>query len=101
MRAIADICVIPLVGSVSVRREVAMAHQLLIDAGLEVSLHAYGTNVEGDLHAVLAAIETVHLKLHADGVPRISTTIKLGTRTDKVQSGADKMKAVRDQLCDD
>lgn len=98
MDVIADICVIPLTGSVSVRGPVAKAHQILVDAGLEVELHAYGTNVAGPMRTVLDAIETIHERLHADGVVRISTTIKLGSRTDKAQTMGDKIEAVRDEL---
>ncbi|TPV97010.1 MAG: MTH1187 family thiamine-binding protein [Myxococcales bacterium FL481] len=94
MRAIADICVIPITGRISVRKEVARAHQILRDAGLDVALHAYGTNVEGELKTILSAIEQIHQALHREGAPRISTTIKLGTRTDKPQSLSDKVKAV-------
>ncbi len=95
MRAIADICVIPLNGQISVREPVARAHALLREAGLEVALHAYGTNVEGELREVLAAIATIHETLHAEGVARLSTTIKLGTRTDKSQRMQDKVEVVK------
>ena len=60
MKAIADICVIPLSGQISVREPVARAHQILKDAGLKVHLHAYGTNVEGELSDILAAIQRQH-----------------------------------------
>jgi len=98
MDVIADICVIPLTGSISVREPVARAHQVLIDAGLDVQLHAYGTNVSGPMATVLAAIERIHETLHAEGVPRISTSIKLGSRTDKRQSMEDKVEAVRERI---
>jgi len=100
MHAVADICVIPLTGSVSVRSEVARAHELLRATGLEVHLHAYGTNIEGPLPDILAAIENIHETLHAEGCPRLSTTIKLGTRTDKRSSMDDKVAAVREILGD-
>jgi uncharacterized protein YqgV (UPF0045/DUF77 family) len=32
------------------------------------------------------------------GAPRISTTIKLGTRTDRVQTMEDKVKSVHEKL---
>lgn len=98
MDVIADICVIPITGNISVRKEVARAHQLLRDAGLQVNLHAYGTNVAGELRAVLGAIATVHETLHAEGVVRLSTQIKLGSRTDKAQSMGDKVDAVNELL---
>jgi uncharacterized protein (TIGR00106 family) len=98
VKVIADICVVPITGRVSVRREVARAHQILRDTGLPVHLHAYGTNIEGEFGEVMAALERIHEELHAAGVPRISTTIRLGTRTDKEQSLLDKVQAVEASL---
>jgi uncharacterized protein (TIGR00106 family) len=91
MKALAEIQVVPLGAGVSVRKEVMLAHQVLVDAGLGVQLHAYGTNVEGDLDAILAAIRRIHETLHAKGVVRIVTNVKLGTRTDKEATLAGKL----------
>lgn len=90
MRALAEIQVIPIGVGVSVRPQVKRAHQLLVESGLTVEAHAYGTNVEGELTDILAAIQRVHETLHAEGVVRLATTVKLGTRTDKVPSLAGK-----------
>lgn len=94
MHIIADICVVPLTGRVSVRDEVKIAYDILKDTGLPVHLHAYGTNIEGEYDAVFAALKRVHETLHAGGVPRVSTTIRLGSRTDKAQTIGDKIDAV-------
>jgi uncharacterized protein (TIGR00106 family) len=83
MKALAEIQVIPIGVGLSVRKEVQRAHELIRAAGLKVQLHAYGTNVEGDLETILATVGRVHETLHAEGTPRLATTIKLGTRTDK------------------
>jgi uncharacterized protein (TIGR00106 family) len=83
MKATAEIQVIPLGVGVSVRKEVKRAHELLVESGLTVELHAFGTNVEGELDDILAAIRNVHETLHGEGVARISTAVKIGTRTDK------------------
>jgi len=83
MKALAEIQVIPIGAGVSVRREVTRAHELLVQSGLATELHAYGTNVEGELDGILAAIKTVHETLHAEGTARLATTVKIGTRTDK------------------
>ncbi len=91
MKATAEIQVIPIGVGVSVRKEVQRAHELLEQAGLTVALHAYGTNVEGELSAILDAVRTVHQTLHAEGVTRISTAVKLGTRTDKDPSLGGKL----------
>jgi uncharacterized protein (TIGR00106 family) len=97
MRVLADICVVPFTGRVSVRAEVARAHAILAATGLPVHLHAYGTNIEGDYDVIMAALKRVHEELHAGGAARISTTIRLGSRTDKEQSIQDKIDAVRSQ----
>jgi uncharacterized protein (TIGR00106 family) len=83
MKAVAEVQVIPIGSGVSVRAEVKRAHQLLEDAGLHVVLHAYGTNVEGELTDILDAVRRIHETLHAEGTVRISTVVKIGTRTDK------------------
>jgi uncharacterized protein (TIGR00106 family) len=83
MKALAEIQVIPIGVGVSVRKEVQRAHEVIQASGLKAQLHAYGTNVEGDLETILATVGRVHETLHAEGAPRLATTIKLGTRTDK------------------
>jgi uncharacterized protein (TIGR00106 family) len=90
MRATAEIQVVPIGVGVSVREEVKRAHQLLVDAGLAVELHAMGTNVEGELSEILAAVERIHDTLHREGVTRLSTAVKIGTRTDKEPTLAGK-----------
>ncbi len=74
---------IPIGAGVSVRDEVKQAHEMLVSSGLKIQLHAYGTNVEGEMHEIFAAIEKIHATLHAGGVVRLTTAIKIGTRTDK------------------
>ncbi len=98
MNVIADICVVPNTGRNSVREEVARAHQILLETGLPVLLHGYGTNIEGDYDTIFAALKRIHEELHAAGAARISTTIRLGSRVDKSQGIEDKIEAVRSEL---
>ena len=91
MRATGDIQCIPIGSGVSVRTEVKRAHDLLEESGLQVALHANGTNVEGELEDIFAAIVRVHETLHAEGTVRLSTHIKVGTRIDKEASMAGKL----------
>jgi uncharacterized protein (TIGR00106 family) len=99
MKIIADICVIPLhTASPSVREEVAIAHQILLDTGCDCNLHAYGTNIAGDYDIIMSAIKKIHLALHERGIVRIHTNLKIGSRTDKAQSLQDKTDAVCDEL---
>ena len=98
MRVIADLCVVPLGVGVSVSREIAACQRVLEEAGLQTTLHAYGTNIEGEWDEVFAAIKRCHEVVHGMGAPRISTTIKLGTRTDRSQSMEDKVRSVATKL---
>ncbi len=91
MKAIAEVQVIPIGSGVSVRAEVKRAHRILEDAGLNAQLHSNGTNLEGELEDIFAAIARVHETLHAEGTVRLSTHIKIGTRTDKESSLAGKL----------
>ena len=91
MKALAEIQVIPIGVGVSVRKEVKRAHEVIRASGLKVRLHAYGTNVEGDLDTILATVKRIHETLHGEGVKRLSTALKIGTRTDKETSLDDKL----------
>jgi uncharacterized protein YqgV (UPF0045/DUF77 family) len=47
---------------------------------------------------VFGAVKRCHEVIHEMGVPRISTTIKLGTRTDRAQTIEDKVRSVEEKL---
>ena len=98
MKMSADICIVPLGVGVSVSSYVAACERVFTDAGLNPTLHAYGTNVEGDWDTVTAAIKRCHETIHDMGAPRIHTTIRLGTRTDREQSLADKVASVQSKI---
>ena len=98
MNVIIDLCVVPLGVGVSVSRYVAQCERVLTEAGLTPHLHAYGTNVEGEWDEVFAAVKRCHEVIHEMGAPRISTTIKLGTRTDRKQTIGDKVRSVEEKL---
>lgn len=91
MKATGEIQVIPIGSGVSVRAEVKRAHEIISGSGVEVELHANGTNVEGELSAILSAVEKVHETLHAEGAVRLVSYIKVATRTDKAPSLAGKL----------
>ena len=98
MHVILDLCVVPLGVGVSVSKYVVACHKVLEQTGLKTGLHAYGTNIEGEWDEVMAAVKKCHEAVHAMGAPRITTTIKLGTRTDRAQTMADKVDSVQKQL---
>ncbi|HKJ64400.1 MAG TPA: MTH1187 family thiamine-binding protein [Desulfopila sp.] len=94
MHVIMDVCIVPLGVGVSVSSYVAACQEIVAEAGLKTELHAYGTNIEGEWEDVMAAVKRCHERVHAMGAPRITTTIKMGTRTDRHQSMADKVNSV-------
>ncbi len=98
MKVIVDFCVIPLGVELSLSPYIAECQRILEDAGLKHELHAYGTNIEGEWDAVMDAIKRCHYRLHEMGALRISTTLKLGTRTDRDESIASKVQSVQQQL---
>ncbi|MEE2752939.1 MAG: MTH1187 family thiamine-binding protein [Candidatus Latescibacterota bacterium] len=98
MKVIADLCVVPIGVGVSVSEHVAACERVLKEAGLQVNLHAYGTNIEGEWDDVFAAIKRCHEVVHEMGSPRISTTLKVGTRVDREQTIQDKIDSVNEKL---
>jgi len=69
--------------------------EVLTEAGLKIQLHPNGTAIEGELQAVFAAIEACHQAVLAMGCPRVYTTVKINTRTDKDQTLEDKVASVQ------
>ena len=98
MKVIADLCVVPVGVGVSVSAYVTACHEILRDAGLDTRLHAYGTNIEGEWNAVFAAIKRCHERVHEMGAPRISTTLRVGTRVDRAQTLVEKIDSVESKL---
>jgi uncharacterized protein (TIGR00106 family) len=98
MKVLVDLCIVPIGVGVSLSTYIAECEKVLTEAGLKISLHSYGTNIEGEWDVVFAAIKRCHEKVHAMGAPRITTTIKAGTRTDRDQTMEDKVRSVREKL---
>ena len=98
MHVMIDLCVVPLGVGVSVSKYIAECEKILNEAGLETRLHAYGTNVAGDWEDVFTAVRRCHERVHDLGAPRITTTIKVGTRTDRVQTMDEKIVSVQQKL---
>jgi len=98
MKVILDLCVVPLGVGVSVSPYIAACPKVLREAGLEHQMHAYGTNIEGEWDAVFAAVKKCHEVVHAMGAPRITTSIKVGTRVDREQTMQDKIDSVKAKM---
>lgn len=98
MKVLVDLCLVPIGVGVSLSPYVAACQKVLAEAGLKTALHSYGTNIEGEWDAVFAAVKRCHEVVHGMGAPRITTTIKLGTRTDREQGMEEKVRSVREKL---
>jgi uncharacterized protein (TIGR00106 family) len=98
MKVIADLCVVPLGVGASLSPYIAACERILMDAGLKIRLHGYGTNIEGEWDEVMQAIKDCHQRLHDMGSPRISSTIRIGTRIDREQTLEDKIRSVEEKL---
>ena len=98
MNVMIDICIVPLGVGVSVSEYVTACQKVLQKSGLKHQMHAYGTNVEGDWDEVMAAVKQCHEVFHEMGAPRITTSMRLGTRTDREQTMDDKIQSVEDKL---
>ena len=90
MKATAELQVVPIGSGVSVRQEIMRVMALLQGRGFIVEPHASGTNIEGEMAAILAAVAEVHETLHREGVVRLLSYLKLETRCDKVPTLAEK-----------
>lgn len=119
--AMKDFCLIPIgTPSASVSKEVAEVQRLLKKSKVTYSMHSAGTvrlssniaifgecllttekTIEGTWDECMRVIGQCHTMLHANGVVRIQSDIRVGSRTDKKQSAEDKVKAVEERLAKD
>ena len=98
MKVLIDLCIVPLGVGVSLSPYIAACQKVLAEAGLKTALHSYGTNIEGEWDDVFAAVKRCHEVVHEMGAPRVTATIKVGTRTDRAQSMEDKVRSVQEKL---
>ena len=101
MKVILDLCVVPIGVGLSVSKYIAECEKIIKNAGLKSMLHAYGTNIEGEWDDVFATVKKCHERVHEMGAPRISSTLRVGTRTDRDQTMDDKIKSVQLKISED
>ncbi|CAI7677234.1 unnamed protein product [Penicillium pancosmium] len=95
----ADFCLIPIgTSSPSVSAQIADVQRLIEASGIKYTLHSAGTTLEGSWDRVHQVIGQAHTLLHQQGVVRIQTDIRVGSRTDKEQTAEDKVNKVRQLL---
>jgi uncharacterized protein (TIGR00106 family) len=90
MKATAELQLVPIGEGVSVRQQITRVVELLQGHDFIIQTHASGTNIEGELAEILAAVGQIHQTLHRDGSIRLVSYLKLETRTDKTPTLAGK-----------
>jgi len=90
MKATVELQVIPIGNGVSVRQEVGRVVEMLKQHEFVIETHASGTDIEGELSQILAAVEQIHEILHKEGSVRLVSYLKIETRTDKTPTLAGK-----------
>ncbi|KAJ4304330.1 hypothetical protein N0V88_001943 [Collariella sp. IMI 366227] len=96
-RCYADFCLIPVgTAHASVAEEVAEVQKLLKASGLKYTMHSAGSWDE-----VMKVIGQAHAVVHQTGCVRVQSSMRVGTRTDKAQTAADKVKRVEEILAKD
>ena len=100
MRVMIDLCVVPMGVGVSVSSYVTLCQRIIKDAGLDHQMHAFGTNIEGEWDEVFAVVKACHEAVHKAGADRVTTSMRVGTRTDRLQSIEDKIESVNRKLAD-
>jgi uncharacterized protein (TIGR00106 family) len=98
MKVTIDLSVVPIGVGVSLSDYVAACERVLSEAGLPHTLHAFGTNIEGEWDEVFAAVKECHEVVHQMGAPRVHSSVRIGTRIDRAQTLDDKIKSVERKL---
>lgn len=97
--AIVFLTITPLgTGTPSVSSYVAGVERILRESGLKHQLTAMGTIVEGELDPILAVVRKMHEHPFTQGALRVSTSIRIDDRRDKVATIEGKLRSVEEKL---
>lgn len=98
--AIVDLVIVPLgTGSTSLSKYVAGCHKVLEGyPNIKWQLNPSSTTLEGELSVLIEAILQMHEIPFDNGALRVSTSIKIDDRRDKVGSMEQKVKSVKEKL---
>jgi uncharacterized protein (TIGR00106 family) len=97
--AIAFLTITPLgTATPSVSSYVAGVERILRGTHLKHQLTAMGTIIEGDVDELLAVVRRMHEHPFTQGAQRVSTSLRIDDRRDKVASIEGKMRSVEEKL---
>jgi uncharacterized protein (TIGR00106 family) len=86
MRIVAELSLEPIGSGSSMKTEISEAVKILRQCGLKHEVHALSTTVEGEWEDVVGCVRRCHERLLQMGVPRVLSTLKIETRSDKPAS---------------
>jgi uncharacterized protein (TIGR00106 family) len=97
--AIAFLTITPLgTATPSVSRYVAGVERVLDASGLKHELTAMGTIIEGSVDEILAVVRKMHEHPFTEGAQRVSTSLRIDDRRDKVATIEGKVRSVEEKL---
>ncbi|KAG9300661.1 hypothetical protein G9A89_023459 [Geosiphon pyriformis] len=92
---LADFSIVPVGTKVNTSEYIAEVQKILKEKqGIKFNLHASGTNLEGNWHDVMDVIQQCIEHIHKMNVPRVCTSIRIDSRTDKAMSIEDSIRNV-------
>ncbi|WP_239614604.1 MTH1187 family thiamine-binding protein [Cohnella mopanensis] len=99
--AIIQVTIVPLgTGTTSVGEYVAAVYQVLEQAGekIKYQLTPMSTIIEGELEDLLAVVRRMHEVPFENGAMRVSTSITIDDRRDKIGTMEQKLRSVEQKL---
>ena len=90
-----DLCLVPRGVGVSLSPYIKACLSIIEEHKLEYELGPNGTAIEGEWDQVFECVKKCHEAVHSKGAPRVYTTLKVNTRTDKKQLFKEKVESVR------
>jgi len=98
--AIIEVSIVPLgLSTASLSEHFALVLEPLKDSGLNYTLTAMGTIIEGDLDKVMNCVLRMHEIPFQKGIARVYTTIKIDDRRDKPITIEGKVRSVISKPC--
>lgn len=98
--AIAEVSIIPLgTGTTSVSEYVAQIERVLAQQeGVSHELTPMSTIIEGPIDRLFEVLRILHEVPFEQGIGRVSTSIKIDDRRDKLSTRAQKLQSVADKM---
>jgi len=98
--AIVEVSIVPLgLSSTSLSEQIALVLEPLKRSGLNYTLTAMGTIIEGDLEKVMNCVLKMHEIPFQKGIGRVYTTVKIDDRRDKPITIEGKVRSVVSKPC--